>query len=181
MQDINDLIKKHEGLMYKQLHKFGLAHDHEAISLAYESLYNAIKSFDNSTGHKFSTYATVCIYNRLGSYVRSLNTQILQNTISYETPVGDYGMTLMDTLKSPKSADTDVLAEDGVSNIYNAMSECASELSNPLHFKIISFWIASGFKMSTTELAVRASCTQSYASQTLKVFKHKLKKKLGEY
>lgn len=179
--DANDLILKHKGLVYKQLHKFNLVDDPEAISQGYEALYNAIQSFDHESGHKFSTYATVCIYNRLGSYVRSLNTQILQNTMSYESPVGEDGMTILDTLESDKTADGRVLDECGVDIIRNALAECYLDINNELHALIVSIWMSSDFKASYTSIAQTADCTQSYVSQVIKTFKNKLKKKLGEY
>jgi RNA polymerase sigma factor (sigma-70 family) len=168
-------------LVYRQLHKFNLANDPEALSQGYEALYNAIQSFDNESGHKFSTYATVCIYNRLGSYIRSLNTQILQNTMSYEMPVGNDGMVLLDTLESSKTADREILSECGVNIIYNSIQECIEDMTNPLHRLIVSVWVESEFTASFTDIACVAKCTQSYVSQVIKVFKNKLKKKLGEY
>ena len=81
--DINDKIASNVGLIFKQLNKFNLAEDPEAESIGYEALYNAILTYDQSKSVQFSTYASVCIYNALGSYVRTQNKQRQLEVISY--------------------------------------------------------------------------------------------------
>lgn len=181
MQDINDLIIKHKGLVYKQLHKFGLVDDPDAISYAFEALYNAIQSYKTDKNSKFSTYATVCIYNRLGSYVRSLNTQILQNTTSYDAPINEEGMTMLDVLDSSAGIDDAIMLDCTINDITVCIILCMNELSNELHRKIVGTWVDSGFSMTHTNIADMLGCTQSYVSQVIKVFRYNLKKKLEEY
>lgn len=167
-------------MIYKQLHKFYLVEDHDALSLAYEALYNAIITYDVSKSCKLSTYATVCIYNALGSYVRKLQSQANLDTISYEVPIGEDGNTLLNKLKSDLTADREVLSDCGVSLIANATRESLETLTNPLHRKIVDSWVDSEFTLTQDRIAAMHGCTQSYVAQIIKRFKNTLKKKLEE-
>ena len=82
--DMNSLIKDNLGLVYKQIARLKLFDDPEAESIGYEALWTAAKTFDESKGYKFSTYAMCCIYNALGSYIRTLNKKSRIETISYD-------------------------------------------------------------------------------------------------
>lgn len=174
---VEELIKLNYGLLYKQLDKFYLTDDPDALSLGLEALYNSIMTFEPGKS-AFSTYATVCIYNRLGSHVRSLNTLINTNTVSYETPVGPDGTSIIDKLESPLTADEEVLAESGVEHIWQVFHVCLGELDNGLHKRIVSLWGESGFTVSQAVIAETVGCTQTYVSQILKKFRNILKERL---
>lgn len=176
-ENVEELIKMNYGLMRKQLKRFHLVSDPDAISIAYEALYKAIMTFEPLKNNMFSTYASVCIYNALGSYIRILKNQI--KTISYETPIeGD--LALIDILESNDTADGRVLVDSGISDIDKAVSEALKELSNPLHRAIVDTWVESGFTLTHVKIAEKEGCTQSYVSQIIKRFKHSLKNKLEE-
>lgn len=177
---IEDKFKENIGLIGTQLRRFGLTHDPDAISLAYEALYNAILTYDSDRNVKFSTYATVCIYNRLGSLVRSMKTQLNTSITSYEAPLDDNGLTLIDVLESPLMADKEVLVECGVTTINNAVTECLKSLTNKTHRNIVDAWIQSDYKMTHTEIADLLGCSQSYVTQVIKKFRNILKNKLGD-
>ena len=175
---VEELIKLNEGLIGKQLKKFGLIGDPEALSLGYEALYTSIMTFDTSRSNKFSTYATVCIYNKLGSYVRSLNTTINKNTISYDVPVDDKGTTHLDNFESALTADGKLLEEVGVKEIMQCVERCIAEVNNKTQRSILECWRESMFKATHKEIASELSCSQSYVSQTLNRFRCNLKNKL---
>lgn len=175
---VEELIKLNEGLIGKQLKKFGLIGDPEALSLGYEALYKAIMTFNTSRSTKFSTYATVCIYNSLGSYVRSLNTTINKNTISYDTPVNDEGTTYLDSFESTLTADGKLLEEAGVKEIMQCVELCIAEVNNKTQRSILEYWRKSKFKATQREIASKLNCSQSYVNQTLNRFRCNLKNKL---
>ncbi len=175
---VEELIKLNEGLVGKQLKKFGLIGDPEALSLGYEALYKAIMTFNTSRSNQFSTYATVCIYNRLGSYMRSLNTIINKNTISYDVPVDDKGTTHLDSFESALTVDGRLLEEDGVKEIMQCVERCIAEVNNKTQRNILECWRESMFKATHREIASELSCSQSYVSQTLNRFRCNLKNKL---
>ena len=175
---VEELIILNKGLIWKQLKKFGLIGDPEALSLGYEALYKAIMTFNTSRSNRFSTYATVCIYNRLGSYVRSLNTTIRKNTISYDAPVDDKGTTYLDSFESTLTADRRLLEEAGVEEIMQCVELCIAEVNNKTQRSILEYWRRSMFKATHREIASELDCSQSYVSQTLNRFRCDLKNKL---
>lgn len=176
---VEELIKLNEGLIWKQLKRFGLIGDPEAISLGYEALYTSIMTFDVNRSSKFSTYATVCIYNSLGSYVRSLNTAMNKNTISYDAPVDDEGTTYLDSFESTLTADGRLLEKAGVEEIMQCVESCIAEVNNKTQRSILEYWRKSMFKATHKEIASKFNCSQSYVSQTLNRFRRNLKNKLG--
>src|SRR5690606_35048934 len=175
---VEELIKLNERLIGKQLKKFGLIGDPEALSLGYEALYKAIMTFNTSRSNKFSTYATVCIYNKLGSYVRSINTTINKNTISYDAPVDDKGTTHLDRFESALTADGKLLEETGVKEIMQCVEQCIAEVNNKTQRNILEYWRESMFRATHREIASELDCSQSYVSQTLNRFRSNLKNKL---
>ncbi len=175
---VEELIKLNEGLIGTQLKKFGLVGDPEALSLGYEALYKAIMTFNTSRSNKFSTYATVCIYNKLGSYVRSINTTINKNTISYDAPVDDKGTTHLDRFESALTADGRLLEETGVKEIMQCVEQCIAEVNNKTQRNILEYWRESMFRATHREIASKLDCSQSYVSQTLNRFRSNLKNKL---
>jgi len=171
---LNELVQLNYGLLHAQLKKFYLVNDPDAISYGYEALYKAILTFTPGKS-AFSTYATVCIYNRLGSHIRSLNTQIITNTGSYEE-VAYEELRLIDTLESPDTVDESILSEAGVEYFHKVFKYCLKELvRSDLHKQIISLWYDSNFTMTHAKIAEELGCAQSYVSQTIKWFKASMK------
>lgn len=177
---LDELIALNYGLLMKQLGKFYLHNDADALSYGYEALYNAINTFDGAKNSSLSTYATICIYNRLGSYVRTLNNCINTNTMSYETPVGEDDLVILDTLESPHTADAALLSQVGINNVRLAADRSIAEVTNPLHRAIVATWVESDYTETHSSIAARLNCTQSYVSQVIKKFKNVLKNKLEE-
>lgn len=175
---VEELIKLNMGLIWEQLKKFGLVGDPEALSIGYEALYKAIMTFNTSRSNKFSTYATVCIYNSLGSYVRSLNTIINKNTISYDVPIDDKGTVHLDSFESTLTADGRLLEEAGVEEIMQCVEQCIAEVNNKTQRNILEYWRDSMFKATHREIAAKFKCSQSYVSRTINRFRCNLKNKL---
>ena len=172
---VEELVKLHGGLMGKQLKKFGLIGDPDAISFAYEALYIAILTYKHT--NEFSTYATICIYNKLGDYVRRLNTCINQNTVSYEGYLAD-NLTFLDTIPSDSTVDGELLTEDSIDTIMLLIGKCISCMRNPTHKKILRLWMESDFTLQQTEIAEQLGISQSYVSQAINMFRKNLKSKL---
>lgn len=181
--DINELIAKHKGLVYKQLHKFCLVQDPEAESIAYEALYNALQNYDSSRGTAVSTVATVYIYNALGSYVRTLNKQRQIQTISYNNIAytdGDEEHEYVDTLALNTDVEQEYIRKESGQTAIKVFSEEYAKLTNEKHKQILYLWRASDFEATTKEIAVSIGVSQSYVSQVINNFKFKLRKRLEE-
>lgn len=175
---VEQIIMLNEKLIWKQITKFGLLNDPEAASLGFEALYNAVLTFNGSKKASFPTYATVCIYNRLGSYVRSLNTNIRKNTISYDVCIDDKGTTHLDSFESCLTADGSLLEMTGIKEIMRGVQECEGMVSNERQQAILKYWRESGFSATHREISAALDCSQSYVSQTINKFRERLKYKL---
>ncbi len=172
---VEELITLNYGLLYKQLSKFYLLDDPDALSFGYEALYNAIMSYNPDNTSKFSTYATVCIYNKLGSHVRALNTQIVVNTDFCDRADGT---SVLDKIESSYTADGDIIDKTGVKAIHETINKCLGEVTNENHKCILMLWIGSDFTMTQTTIASEVGCSQTYVAQVLKKFKSRLKRRL---
>jgi hypothetical protein len=164
--NINEIIRLNEGLVHKQLNKFGMCNDTEAISLAYEALYSAAITFNVYKGYAFSTYATVCIYNRLGSYLRHIKT--LPTVVSY------------DYLERPGSSEdrypyTEYLS---VVSIYKVIIEEIVKVNQPMQRLILDIWCDSKFVAKHKAIANEVGCSVPYVSKVLNAFRCKLNNKL---
>ena len=185
MQDsINDKIDKHKGLVFVQLRKFHLAKDPEAESIGYEALYNAILTYDQSKSVQFSTYASVCIYNALGSYVRSLNKQrqlevISYNNVAYSEDGTDHEF--VDFFEAPTGVEDDYIRHERCLLVRQAVQEQYDKLTNEKHKAILSLWRESGYSMTATAIAGKVGVSQPYVSNVISIFKNKLKKRLEEH
>lgn len=167
--DIEQVIQDNLGLMYKQLKRFNLGYNDDAISYAMEALWSAAKTFDPDAGIKFSTYATTCIYNGIMRYFRDSKNKL--DCISYETDVAE-DIKLIDML-----ADTPY-TEDRIDAIYELLYDLADECTKASHTEVIRAWIDSNFEISQRELAKRFGYTQSAVSRILVVYKYKLRQEL---
>lgn len=95
-RELNDMIANNMGLVYMVLHKLNLAKDDEALSRGIQALYDAIQTYDAHKETKLSTYASVLIFNRVGSYGRSLNTAKAKATVLISEPTID-GISIEET------------------------------------------------------------------------------------
>lgn len=183
MQDINDVIESNLGLVYSQLTKLRLLNDQDAESFGYEALYNAILSFDDSKGAKFSTYATCCIYNALCMHIRALNKKRQLDVSSYNTIVGhnDEEVELLYFLPGEQSAEHYVLQEEATQMLLKAFDQCFCLLSNEKHKLIVSMWQASQYTMTASSIARQLGVSQSYVSVVLSNFKAKVKRRMERY
>lgn len=184
MQDINDIIKANTGLVYKQLHKFYLSDDPDAESYAYEALMNAALTFDEATGVKFSTYATVCIYNALGCHIRRINKKrqlevMSYNTTAYSDENGEHEH--LEYIASEAYVDENLMRVELVETTRKEIKNIVDETQNDTHRKIMFMYIESEYEATTYEIALKTGVSQSYVSQILNIFKGKLRKRMEEY
>jgi RNA polymerase sigma factor (sigma-70 family) len=176
--NVGELYKMNIGLVIVQLKKFGMRWDSEARSIANNALYNAIMNFDNSKPHHFSTFATVCIYNALGDYVRHNKTKMCINTVSYDAIVSgeDETLTYENVLHNCSiESDEYVIQKLSTNSIKKAFKICFQEMTNDNHKAVVNSWVSSGFSRTQEEIAKELNFSQTYVSQILKKFRTKLK------
>ena len=184
MQDyVNDKIAENTGLIFKQLKKFNLATDPEAESIGYEALYNAVLTFSQAKNVKFSTYASVCIYNALGSYVRTQNKQrqievISYNNIAYAEDGTEHEF--VDFLPSSANTEGDFIRSELCQAVRDEFQAQYDMLTNEKHKAILSLWRDSDYEASMMSIAKQVGVSQPYVSQVINSFKFKLRKRLEE-
>ena len=175
---VNELIILNYGLLNRQLAKFYLYNDPDALSYAYEALYKAIITFDPAKNHQFSTYATVCMYNRIGSYIRSLHNNAVELTY-YEESVNADGSTLLDVIDNGVRADDETIMKDTVIEALIIVDDIILTL-NSTQRRIAYAWRDSNFVLTHALIAEQVGCTQSYVSQVIKRLNKLIKNKLEE-
>ena len=171
--DIEQIMRDNKGLMYKQLHKFNLAYNEDAISYAMEALWNAAKTFNPNAGIKFSTYASTCIYNGIMMYFRVSEEKL--DVTSYDE-VNEDGLSLLDSL-----ADIPVCDQKRIEQIYDLMYKVADTMTRESQVKLVYAWIDSNFEAKQRELAAQFDVTQAAVSRTLGIYKNKLKQELEDF
>jgi len=182
--DVNTKIASNVGLIFKQLKKFNLAKDPEAESIGYEALYTALLTYDQSKNIQFSTYASVCIYNALGSYVRTLNKRrqldiISYNNIAYSEDGTDHEF--VDFLPTSSDVEQDFMKKELRRIVKEEFQKQYDALTNKKHQVILSLWRDSEYEASMVSIAKQAGVSQPYVSQVINSFKFNLRKKLEEY
>lgn len=184
MAQIDDTIKANEGLAWNMLRKMHLHTDPEAISLAFEALWRAIENYDSSKGTKLSTVASVYIYNRLGSYIRSLNKKqqlevVSYNNIAYNDDDGGHEHLefLVDDFDIDRNFNVAAFKED----VSAALADARESLTSDKQRAVFDIWVTSEFEESTSKIAKLAGVSQPQASETLNRVKFRLKKGLKEY
>lgn len=184
MNDVNDRIAANTGLVYQQLTRFQMLNDQDAESFAYEALYRAVITFDESSGTTFSTYAVCCISNALRKHLRTFNRKRTLDVISYHEPIateydGD-DIYLIDVLANTvDDAETSFIRNEECTRIYRAF-EAERALLSPLHRKIIDIFYESDGKMPQKEVGVRVGTSQVTVSRAISQFRHRLKNRLEE-
>jgi RNA polymerase sigma factor (sigma-70 family) len=180
MQEIDDIIKSNTGLIYKQLSKYYLVGNPDAESEAYWALYSAAKTYNDSMNVLFSTYATCCIYNALGCYVRSLHRKRQLEIVSYNAIIFD-NTEYSEVLPADETTESTVVRKETVKLTRQAIEDILNKTSNCKHKLIIQIFIANEYDITATAISKQIGVSQSYVSQALAEFKAKLKKKMEVY
>lgn len=179
---IDKLIVDNMGLVYQQLHKFNRAYDDEAFSFAMEALMNAAKTYNPKKGYAFSTYATVCIYNGISMYLRSLNNKRKIDTVSYDdTLIEGENLTYLDILQDDNTPACEVLKEELYAVLWKAFDKLQAELQTSSAKTIVKYWRDSGFTLSQSEIAKKVGISQAQVSRILAAFKCKLRNEMEGY
>lgn len=179
--DVNDMIARNRGLIYKQLNAFQLRYDQDAESFAYEALHNAVLTYNKDAGAAFSTYATCVINNALRHHMRTLNKKRQLDVVSYYTPLSPDdkdSACLVDVLVHPDNAESILLDKEARAIINKAFDEEYVLLSDK-HKKVVDLFFNTG-DMKQQEIAKAAGVTQATVSKVISAFRHRLKVRLEE-
>lgn len=179
--DINDQIAENTGLIYRQLSAFNLLYDQDAESFAYEALYRAVITFNDTSGNAFSTYAVCCINNALRKHMRTLNRKRQLEIVSYDAPLtSDESYCLADTLEHPDSVEQVLLSDEASKNIMAAF-RAEYELLVSKHKKVIRMFYSYDGKATQREIASAVGMSQATVSKIVSAFKHRVKLRMEEH
>ena len=79
------MVEKNHNLIYGFLHKYKLSEDFYGDAAI--GLCKAARSYDETKGSSFATYAYKCMFNECGITLRADKRKV--QTISFETPIAD--------------------------------------------------------------------------------------------
>lgn len=138
----------------------------ELISVGSIGLMKAIKTFDQSKGHTFSTYAARCIQNEILMLIRS--NKKFQNEISIEEKIGTdkdgNEISLIDILQDNKES-----VEDTAQNkiIFKKLLLIIDSKLNEREKEVIymRYGIGGGFPLTQNETARILGISRSYISR----------------
>jgi DNA-directed RNA polymerase specialized sigma subunit len=157
--------------------------DPDAESFAYEALWHAAEDFDETKGNKFSTVATVYIYNALCGYMRKLNAKRQLDVVSYNALMhlsNGEEHEYLELLVSDTTVEKDFLDHERVRYAVACYNELVHGVKNEKHRKILAVWRESDFTASATSIADKVKLSQSYVSQTINNFRYQLRKLMEE-
>lgn len=175
------LIADNMGLVYHQLHKLKLAYDDEAFSNGMEGLMNAARTYDANKDVKFSTYASVCIYNEIQKLLRKRSAKRQLTVVYYEEPVFDDGPTYAEVLVGTDDLEASLIRRERAEAAVNAFNKVFDSMNPGVSKTIITVWRDSGFEATQQDIAARANASQSYVSRAIKTFQHKVKQEMEDY
>lgn len=176
-RDIEDYINKNIKLMYKVLHRFNLFNDPEAHSLGLQAFYDAVTTYSKDRNATISTYATVLIFNRVGTYARHLSTQKYKNRpLSIEAiadsitePTGTTSTAESNLLKSPENIQKNLEDTEMCLIARAKMDDIISSMKQGLKKQIVSeWWYEHEGQCTKQSLAVKYGCQPSYVRKVLK-------------
>lgn len=176
--DVEEIIRNNTGLIFFQMKKLHLLNDPEAESLGYEALYKAAITYQEDNGTKFNTYASVCIYNALGTYIRFLKRKRQLEVVSYHNLSGD--SELINSLSVETNIEAEYIRKESISELHSCIHEAYLELVSTKQIEIIDKWIELGWDSSSSDIAKEVGSSQPYAHQILAAFKTKVRRKYND-
>ena len=141
-------------------------------------LWKAIETYDESCNTKFSTYASVCIYNAIAHHLRPLSKKRqLGEVVSYDELVYE-DITLLEMLPDSKGGPEDAYISN---ERYDMMLEAIEEVLPTLSQKsrdAVEYWKNSDYTATQKDISVALGISQSYVSRSLDMFRYRLKLKM---
>ena len=178
MENMDEQIEKYRGIVYAQLKALHLSYDEDATSIGLIALHKAISTFEHNKGAKLSTYATTCVYNALGGYLRNQKTQMMTCTSSYDITLPE-GNAIVDLIADTVDVAKAYEATDSVNHINNIVETTYNKLGNATARAVVRTWIDNNYTQTFKELSELHGCSISYASNIIQAFRRTLKTKLS--
>lgn len=176
---IETIIIKNKGLIYDTMKKLNMMGDDMAYAVGAEAMYRAVLDYKLDSKAKFSTYASMCMYNAIAGHIRSTKRKKHTFATSLEQELID-----MDSKDKAKFMDSGVdVCEECISNdTVERIMKCTEEiLKIPMSKKskaVLTTWYESKFTLQAYELANIHECSRAYVSTTIGFFRKELKSRM---
>lgn len=180
--EVDSLVRNNMGLAYYQLKKWGRSADVEAQSAALEGLWKAARSYDASKNVAFSTYASVCIYNAIGMYMRGVKRIKDHEVTSLDEPIrGADKVTFADTLAAEGTPESAYIEAEVLESMRKAYAKVLEKTKSDKHKIVMEMWYASGGTTSQKDMADASGLSQPYVSRIIAATKHKIRQEMEAY
>lgn len=175
---IDDLIRNNLGLVYSQLIRFKLYNDADAESIAMEAIGNAAMHYNASLGYKFSTLATVYIYNALCGYIRKQRKKSKIDIVSYNDTIVLNGEEheYEEVLESHENVEDSVVKKEEHQILMQLFDRILNSRKSEKQQRILNEWRNEEFNCNHGLIADRVGVSQSYVTQTITIFKVDLRR-----
>lgn len=181
LEEEDRLVRENVRLAYHFVHKLHLSNKDDAVDIALEGLWKAAVTYDASKGIKFGTYASVCIYNALGMYIRKMKRLGGHEVRSVDEHIFE-NLTLADTISDENANNPETLcvASECNEDLHVAIHKVINQASTDKHREVIEMWYRSGATMTQADIAKATGFSQSFVSRILSMAKHKIRLELEE-
>ena len=171
MEEYEKLIIENEALVYhvlKQMHLYSQLEDYYDVGMI--GLCKAAKTFNNSKGSKFSTYACICIRNTILMDIRDQKRQCDYYSISLQTPVGgEKDEILLEDTISDYELELDILNKEEKMALIESVRKLNDEDKQMID---LYFWK----EMTQQEISRYLNMSQANASRRIQRALNNLKK-----
>lgn len=178
------LVLKNQGLVRSRIKKYNIYNNYyeDFVSIGNIGLIKAIRSFDESKGFSFSTYAVTCIDNEIKDQFRIDKAKkrdyipISLNETIYESFKDGKTIMLQDTISDPTSQTYQKQIEDR-----EIIANLISKILNYMNSREVIILLLYAAGISQVEIGKYLSLDQSIISRLLKRSKRNLKNGVKHY
>jgi RNA polymerase sporulation-specific sigma factor len=161
--------------------KMGLKYNLEECYLVGEdALIKAVKTFDESKGYKFSSYATKCIQYELSNYLHYKNTKKRKYDdylISLDEEIDEERNTLLDLISDETNLENEIIENERI-NLLKKIIEILEPNDKFMIEHYFELW--GNKKMNQKEIAKVLNVKQTYVSYRIKRTMRIIKKIMEE-
>lgn len=161
------LNKRYGSGLYDLCTKIRVTPD-DFFSTGYYALMKAIYTFDISKGYKFATYASMCLHNEYGMFIRSHKRSFAVSSMNEVTYKGDRGEDSDITLLEMLSYDDEALEEVILEDFGFLVMDELNKVIKPRDMAILRMYISGGDDgMTQKEISEQLGISQSYVARLI--------------
>ena len=180
-KDKEDLILKHQNLIYSILKKYNNTHNEDLFQIGMVGLVKAANLFDKSRKVAFSSFAYICISNEILIHFRRQHRKSFNdyaNVISYNALINDdngNNCTLEDCLGYTPDFDEQITKQE----LYNSIEKILSPIEKTI---LISYYgLFDTTPVKQIDLSKKLHMSQANVSRIIRRAKNKLRVSMEDF